>query len=112
MAITYLQFSQGGSELCTLILSHCFAVSNLRLHTVVMRRIIGKLIARCGLAQVQKATNKEHLPLVQSVERQRRKKANQKERAKMLALLGKKADEEQKAKNSDSDSESSDDAPM
>lgn len=30
----------------------------------------------------------------------------------MLALLGKKVDEDEKAKNSDSDSESSDDAPM
>ena len=64
VAITYLQFAEEGGELCTLILTHSFSVSNPRLHTIVMRRIIGKLIARCGLSQVQKATAKEHLALV------------------------------------------------
>jgi hypothetical protein len=65
------------------------------------------LIARVGLQKVKKAVSKEHLPLVTAVERHRRKKANLKERAKLLALMGKKAPEERDGTRDQSDSESS-----
>jgi len=53
--------------------------------------------------------------LINSVEKARRKKINVKERAKLLALMGKRAKDEDGAKASDSDSDSDPDdadAPM
>lgn len=57
---------------------------------MTLRRIITKLIIRVGEAKVKAATPKEHLNLVNYVERARRKKLHLRERAKMLALLGRK----------------------
>lgn len=57
---------------------------------MTLRRIITKLLIRVGSAKVRAATAKEHLSLVSYVERARRKKINLKERAKLLALMGKK----------------------
>lgn len=75
---------------------------------MTLRRIITKLLIRVGSAKVRSATSKEHLPLVMYVERARRKKFNVKERARLLAMLGKKHSEETKkevASDSDSDSD-------
>ena len=74
---------------------------------MILKRIISKLISRVGFNQVKKSTAKDHLPLLMSVERARRRKANQKERAKLLALLGKRLPEAgEKKTGSDSDSDS------
>lgn len=74
---------------------------------MTLRRIITKLIIRVGTAKVRAATAKEHLSLVTYVERARRKKQNIRERAKLLALMGKKAPiEGAKKEESDSDSDS------
>lgn len=88
VSITYLDFSNQ-SELPKLILNHCSALKNSRKHTTTLRRIIAKLISRVGISVVRSATTSEHLPLVNYVERRRRKKQNAKDRQKMLALLGK-----------------------
>lgn len=74
---------------------------------MTLRRIITKLIIRVGSKSVRHATAKEHLSLVMYVERARRKKLNIKERARLLALMGKKAPTEGAKKDeSDSDSDS------
>jgi hypothetical protein len=74
---------------------------------MTLRRIITKLLIRVGSAKVRHATAKEHMSLVTYVERARRKKQNVKERAKLLALMGKKQLEETAKKEaSDSDSDS------
>jgi hypothetical protein len=87
VAITYLDFNKD-TELCPLILSHCFALKNSKKYSMTLRRIITKLIIRVGNDKVRAATAKEHLPLVAYVERARRKKQNARERTKMLSLLG------------------------
>ena len=80
---------------------------------MTLRRIITKLIIRVGLAKVKGSTTKEHLPLVMYVERARRKKQNLKERARLLAMLGKGHIEEKKSREqSDSDSESEEEQKM
>lgn len=76
---------------------------------MTLRRIITKLIIRVGLAQVRAATAKEHISLVTYVERARRKKQNIKERARLLALLGKKQTEEGGKKDDESDLDSDSD---
>lgn len=76
---------------------------------MTLRRIITKLIIRVGAKSVRQATAKEHMSLVMYVERARRKKQNIKERARLLALMGKKVPltgEEGKKDQSDSDSDS------
>jgi hypothetical protein len=62
-----------------------------------------------GLAQVRAATAKELLSFVTYVERARRKKQNIKERARLLALLGKKQSEEGGKKDDESDLDSDSD---
>jgi hypothetical protein len=73
---------------------------------MTLRRIITKLIIRVGTAKVRANTSKEHMSLVTYVERARRKKINIKERARLLALMGKKPTEESKKEDETSDSDS------
>jgi len=108
VAITYLDFVAEPS-LCPLILTHIFQLKTCRRYSMTLRRIITKLIIRVGLAQVRAATSKEHLSLVTYVERARRKKQNIKERARLLALLGKKQSEEGGKKDDESDLDSDSD---
>jgi hypothetical protein len=109
VAITYLDFDKDPS-LCSLILEPTFQLKSVRKYSMVMRRIVTKLIVRVGSQKVKQATAKEHLPLVLYVERCRRKRQNMKERAKLLALMGQKAslDGEAGDQDDDSDSDSSD----
>lgn len=96
--------------MCSLILEPTFQLKSVRKYSMVMRRIVTKLIVRVGSQKVKQATAKEHLPLVLYVERCRRKRQNMKERAKLLALMGQKAplDGEAGDQDDDSDSDSSD----
>jgi hypothetical protein len=89
VAITYLDFNTDPT-LTNILLSPVFQLKTCRRYSMTLRRIITKLIIRVGDAKVKAATPKEHLSLVNYVERARRKKLHLRERAKMLALLGKK----------------------
>lgn len=108
VAITYLNFDTDPS-LTSVILQPVFQLKTCRRYSMTLRRIITKLIIRVGTAKVRAATAKEHLSLVTYVERARRKKLNLKERAKLLALMGKKVTQEEGKKEDDSDSDSDSD---
>ena len=62
IVISYLRFddSQHSSEMTELILSHVFYLNTVKRYTMIIRRILGKLIARVGLPSVMKATSKEN----------------------------------------------------
>ena len=108
VAITYLNFDTD-STLTSVILQPVFQLKTCRLYSMTLRRIITKLLIRVGSAKVRAATAKEHLSLVSYVERARRKKLNLKERAKLLALMGKKVSQEDGRSKDDSDSDSDSD---
>lgn len=99
IVISYLRFDdpQHSSEMTELILSHVFYLNTVKRYTMIIRRILGKLIARVGLASVTKATSKENQSLIHYIERARRKRHNAKERQRLLSLLGK----DPEAKNDD-----------
>jgi len=59
IAITYLDFT-ALPDLLPLILSHVFALANPRDYTSVVRRIVTKLIVKCGADKVRLNTMKEH----------------------------------------------------
>ncbi len=73
VAITYLDFNTDPS-LTNTLLTPVFQLKTCRKYSMTLRRIITKLIIRVGEAKVKAATPKEHLNLVNYVERARRKK--------------------------------------
>ena len=73
VAITYLDFNTDPS-LTNTLLTPVFQLKTCRKYSMTLRRIITKLIIRVGEAKVKAATPKEHLNLVNYVERVRRKK--------------------------------------
>lgn len=81
VVITFLKFDvQSATELTSLILTHVFALKNSAKYTMVIRKILNKLISRVGLPTVLACTAKEHHKLVHYIERLRRKQKNAKER--------------------------------
>ena len=80
--ITFLQFDtkETARELCHLILSHVFSLRNSAKYTMIIRRILNKLIARIGLQTVLACTDRNHHKLVSYIERARRKIKNAKAR--------------------------------
>ena len=81
VVITFLKFdAQSATELTSLILTHVFALKNSAKYTMVIRKILNKLISRVGLPTVLACTAKEHHKLVHYIERLRRKQKNAKER--------------------------------
>lgn len=54
----------------------------------LVRKLLGKLLKKIGIAAVKKLTPVKHLPLIDYIERARRKRANKAKRNKLLALLG------------------------
>ena len=76
IVISYLRFddAQHSAETTELILSHVFYLNTVKRYTMIIRRILGKLIARVGLPLVMKATSKENQSLIHYIERARRKR--------------------------------------
>lgn len=106
VAITYLDFGTD-STLTQTLLTPVFQLKTCRRYSMTLRRIITKLIIRVGETIVRAATPKEHLNLINYVERARRKKIHMQERAKMLALLGRKQQAVEKgSKEQEEDSDS------
>lgn len=79
-------------------------------HLALIRKLIGKLLKKIGHAAVKKLTPVKHMPLIEYIERARRKRANKAKRNKLLALLGQPIPEEQQAqpKKATEDSDSDD----
>ena len=83
IVITYLDFSSGQQEAqqqTELILTHVFALQKPKKYTVVIKRILTKLISRNGLKMVQASTPAHCQKLLQYIERLKRKEKNAKER--------------------------------
>ena len=80
--ITFLSFDtqETAKELCILILSHVFSLKNSAKYTMIIRRILNKLISRIGLVTVLACTDKNHHKLIYYIERARRKIKNAKAR--------------------------------
>jgi len=57
-------------------------------HMALIRKLIGKLLKKIGHSAVKKLTPQRHLPLIEYIERARRKRINKAKRNKLLALLG------------------------
>ena len=90
IVITFLVFTgEQARELCELILSHVFSLKNSSKYTMIIRRILSKLIVRVGLPTVLACTKREHHKLIDYIERARRKQKNAKERQKFLLNKGK-----------------------
>ena len=61
VVITFLQFSGTHSlQLTELITTHIFAIAKPQKYTMMLRRILNKLIVRVGVSQVMAATTIEH----------------------------------------------------
>ena len=77
----------------------------------MIRKLIGKLLKKIGHAAVKKLTPVKHMPLIEYIERARRKRTNKAKRNKLLALLGQPIPEQQQvapkkpSEDSDSDDE-------
>ena len=54
----------------------------------LIKKILSKFIKKMGLVYVKSILPKEHLPLVDYIERERRRRVNKVKRKKLLALLG------------------------
>ena len=72
-----------------LIITHVFSLDKPKRFTIVIRRILSKLISRNGLKMVQDATPTSGERLLNYIERVKRKEKNAKERQRLLQLLGK-----------------------
>jgi hypothetical protein len=58
------------------IIQHVFALSRPQKYTMMIRKILNKLIARIGVAEVTSMTNPKHHNLIRYVERARKKVVN------------------------------------
>lgn len=70
--ITFLDFEKDQS-MVEVILTHVFAMKNSSKYTMILRRILNKLIVRVGVKKVLMSTNRQNQKLIHYVERERRK---------------------------------------
>lgn len=63
-------------------------------HGALIRKLLGKLFKKLGTAAVRKTVPAKHHPLLDYVERERRKRLNKAKRLRLLALMGKPLPEE------------------
>jgi len=57
-------------------------------HRLIVRKILTRLIRRCGLNFVTRIMPEFHRPMLAYIEKQKRKSENKKEKNKLLALMG------------------------
>ena len=78
IVITFLNFEDQAvsRDITELILSHVFALKNSAKYTMIIRRILNKLITRVGVKTVLECTTKENHRLVHYTERVNRKLKN------------------------------------
>ena len=63
-------------------------------HKLLVRKILKKLMRRCGVNYVNKLMPECHRPMIAYLEKEKRKKLNKKEKEKLLALMGKEPEKE------------------
>jgi len=70
---------------------------------------VGKLLKKLGAAYLRKVTPKKHHPLLDYIERARRKRVNKQKRDRLMVLMGKAPEEEKAATGVPADDSDSDD---
>ena len=92
---------KGGDVLDSILAHGIFALPDYKRtkHLAIIRKLLGKLLKKLGLSYVKKATPPKHVPLIDYIERARRKRINKANRMKLLALLGKDTEETTTAAN-------------
>jgi hypothetical protein len=86
---------KGGDVLDSILAHGIFALPDYKRtkHLAIIRKLLGKLLKKLGPSYVKKATPTKHVPLIDYIERARRKRINKANRLKLLALLGKDTEE-------------------
>lgn len=79
-------------------------------HKLLYRKIVQKVIKRCGQSFAQKMMPDHHKPLIAYIEKMKRKTANKKERMKLQALLGGQVDDNEIMDGDDAGDDSSSDS--
>lgn len=105
---------KGQNGICKFIIDNMFTHKlnyHIKKHKLLVRKIIGKMIRRCGVTFVTRTIPESHRPMIAYMEREKRKKMNKKEKERLLALMGTvtKVEEGAKEDGEDDSSESSDD---
>jgi len=82
---------KGGDFMDSLLTHGLFALPETKRskHNSIIRKLLGKLLKKLGPVYVKKVTPVKHVPLVDYIERARRKRANKSKKLKLMALLGK-----------------------
>jgi len=101
---------KGQNGIAKFIIENMFTTKlnyHIKKHKLLVRKIISKMIRRCGVNFVTKTMPESHRPMVVYLEREKRKKMNKKEKDRLLALMGTvKKDEEGAKEDDDSDTDS------
>ena len=86
---------KGGDVLDSILAHGIFALPDYKRtkHLAIIRKLLGKLLKKLGPSYVKKATPTKHVPLIDYIERARRKRINKANRLKLLTLLGKDTEE-------------------
>lgn len=77
---------------------------HIKKHKLLVRKIVSKMIRRCGVPFVNRTMPESHRPMIAYLEREKRKKMNKKEKERLLALMGTVTTKEEGAKEDDDDS--------
>jgi hypothetical protein len=83
---------------------------HIKKHKLLVRKIISKMIRRCGSVYVTKMMPETHRPMVAYMEREKRKKMNKKEKERLLALMGTVTAPKEEGAKEDGDSDDSSDS--
>lgn len=76
---------------------------HIKKHKLLVRRIMNKLIRKCGVQFVTKTMPEYHRPMIAYLEKEKRKKMNKKEKERLMALIGDVPQESGAAKEDEDD---------
>lgn len=82
---------KGQNGIAKFIIDNMFTTSlnyHIKKHKLLVRKIISKMIRRCGIQFVTRTMPLSHRPMVAYLEREKRKKMNKKEKERLLTLMG------------------------
>ena len=103
---------KGQNGICKFIIDNMFTHKlnyHIKKHKLLVRKIIGKMIRRCGVTFVTRTMPESHRPMITYLEREKRKKMNKKEKERLLALMGTVTKTEEGAKEDEDTSDESSD---
>ena len=103
---------KGQNGIAKFIIDNMFTTKlnyHIKKHKLLVRKIIGKMIRRCGVTFVTRTMPESHRPMIAYLEREKRKKMNKKEKERLLALMGTVTKIEEGAKEDEDTSDESSD---